>query len=111
MSNNTPSQFAGCKIIFFDAGTYFVTNTITIPAGSRVVGEAWSVLMGGGTAFQDINKPKPVVRVGTPGCSGVMEITDMLFVTQGPAPGAIVVEWNVNSPHQGGAGMWDSHIR
>lgn len=27
------------------------------------------------------------------------------------APGAIVMEWNVNSPQQGGAGMWDSHIR
>ena len=27
------------------------------------------------------------------------------------APGAIVVEWNVNSPEPGGAGMWDSHFR
>ncbi|KAJ3508027.1 hypothetical protein NLJ89_g5977 [Agrocybe chaxingu] len=34
-------RFAGCKIIFFDAGTYIVTSTITIPAGTHVVGEAW----------------------------------------------------------------------
>ena len=27
------------------------------------------------------------------------------------AAGAIVVEWNVNAPSQGGAGMWDAHIR
>ena len=29
------------------------------------------------------------------------------------APGAIVVEWNIAQPDgiQGGAGMWDSHIR
>lgn len=27
------------------------------------------------------------------------------------APGAIVVEWNVHSDQQGGAGMWDTHIR
>ena len=27
------------------------------------------------------------------------------------AAGAIVVEWNVHSDVQGGAGMWDSHIR
>lgn len=27
------------------------------------------------------------------------------------AAGAIVVEWNVNAPSQGGAGMWDSYIR
>ncbi|KAH8106772.1 exo-beta-1,3-glucanase [Cristinia sonorae] len=104
-------KFAGCKIIFFDAGTYFVTNTITIPAGAQVVGEAWSVIMGGGSAFSDINNPRAMVRVGAPGSSGIVEITDMLFATKGPAPGAIVVEWNVNSPQQGGAGMWDSHIR
>ncbi|KAJ6626226.1 pectate lyase superfamily protein-domain-containing protein [Mycena sp. CBHHK59/15] len=29
----------------------------------------------------------------------------------GPAGGAIVVEWNVKQTTQGGAGMWDSHIR
>ncbi|KAK7693686.1 hypothetical protein QCA50_003257 [Cerrena zonata] len=104
-------KFSGCKIIFFDAGTYFISNTITIPTGSQVVGEAWSVIMGGGKAFQDINNPIPVVRVGAPGSSGIVEITDMLFATQGPAPGAIVVEWNINSPQRGGAGMWDSHIR
>lgn len=30
-----------------------------------------------------------------------------------PAPGAIVVEWNVHDPsgEQGAAGMWDSHFR
>jgi len=28
-----------------------------------------------------------------------------------PAGGAIVVEWNVKQTTQGGAGMWDSHIR
>jgi hypothetical protein len=27
------------------------------------------------------------------------------------APGAIVVEWNVQQSSQGAAGMWDSHIR
>ncbi|CAL1705010.1 unnamed protein product [Somion occarium] len=104
-------KFAGCKIIFFDAGTYFITDTITIPAGAQVVGEVWSVIMGGGSAFGDINNPKAMIRVGAPGSSGIVEITDMLFSTQAPAPGAVVVEWNVNSPQQGGAGMWDTHIR
>ncbi|TCD63287.1 hypothetical protein EIP91_005699 [Steccherinum ochraceum] len=104
-------KFAGCKIIFFDAGTYLVSNTITIPAGAQIVGEAWSTIMGGGSAFSDMNNPVPVVRVGASGSSGIVEITDMLFATKGPAPGAIVLEWNVNSPTQGGAGMWDSHIR
>lgn len=48
-------QWAGCKIIFFDAGVYLVTNTITIPAGTQIVGEAWSTILGTGSAFADYN--------------------------------------------------------
>jgi glucan 1,3-beta-glucosidase len=33
------------------------------------------------------------------------------FSTRGPAPGAIVMEWNIKGSSQGSAGMWDSHIR
>ncbi|KAJ7043179.1 glycoside hydrolase family 55 protein [Mycena alexandri] len=104
-------QHAHSKIIFFDAGTYIVTSTITIPAGARIVGEAWSVISGSGPAFQDQNNPQVVVRVGEPGSRGVVEITDMIFSTVGPAPGAIVVEWNVKETEQGSAGAWDTHIR
>ncbi|KAJ7724091.1 exo-beta-1,3-glucanase [Mycena maculata] len=105
------AAYAGCKIIFFDAGTYVVTSTLTIPAGTQIVGEAWSVIAGKGAAFQNINSPQPVVQVGAPGSSGLVEITDIVFSTIGPAGGAIVVEWNVAQTTQGGAGMWDSHIR
>ncbi|KAJ7636131.1 exo-beta-1,3-glucanase [Mycena polygramma] len=105
------AQFAGCKIIFFDAGTYVVTSTLQIPAGTQMVGEAWSVIAGKGAAFQDINNPQVVVQVGAPGSSGVIEITDIIFSTISSSPGAIVVEWNVQETSQGSAGMWDSHIR
>ncbi|KAJ7168214.1 exo-beta-1,3-glucanase [Mycena crocata] len=105
------AAYAGCKIIFMDAGTYVVTSTLTIPAGTQIVGEAWSVIAGRGAAFQNINSPQPVVQVGAPGSSGLVEITDIIFSTIGPAGGAIVVEWNVKQTTQGGAGMWDSHIR
>lgn len=90
-----------------------VTDTITIPAGTRVVGEGWSVLAGKGPKFQDQYEPKVVVRVGEEGSTGVTEITDVVFTTVGPAAGAIVVEWNVRQPDdtQAGTGMWDSHIR
>ena len=86
--------------------------------------------MGGGSAFSDMTSPTVMVQVGAPGSSGIMEISDIVFATRGPgrcpfsslhsamglttirsAPGAIVLEWNVNSPTQGGAGMWDSHVR
>ncbi|KAJ7702297.1 pectin lyase fold/virulence factor [Mycena rosella] len=105
------AAFAGCKIIFFDAGTYVVTSTLTIPAGTQIVGEAWSVIAGKGAAFADINNPQVVVQVGASGSSGLVEISDIIFSTIGPAGGAIVVEWNVKQTTQGGAGMWDSHIR
>ncbi|EKM55463.1 glycoside hydrolase family 55 protein [Phanerochaete carnosa HHB-10118-sp] len=104
-------QFSGCKIIFFDAGVYFITNTLTIPAGTQMVGEGWSVIMGGGSAFSNMNSPTVIVQAGAPGSSGILEITDIVFTTQGPAPGAVLMEWNVNSPTQGGAGMWDTHFR
>lgn len=77
-------QYAGCKIIFFDAGNYYISNTITIPAGSQIVGEAWSVILAGGSAFQNQNNPKVVVQAGTAGSTGVMEISDMIFSTVGP---------------------------
>ncbi|KAG6917782.1 hypothetical protein DXG01_001054 [Tephrocybe rancida] len=106
-------KYAGCKIIFFDAGTYVVTSTLTIPAGTQIVGEAWSVIAGSGSAFQNQASPQAVVKAGDTNSQGVLEISDMLFSTIGPAAGAIVLEWNVRQPsgQNGGAGMWDSHIR
>jgi len=54
-----------------------------------------------------------VFQAGTAGSQGVFEVTDMIFSTAGPAPGAIMVEWNVHDPsgQQGAAGMWDTHLR
>ena len=67
--------------------------------------------MGGGPAFSRMDNPTVMVQAGAPGSSGILEISDVLFTTQGPSPGAVVLEWNVNSPTQGGAGMWDTHVR
>ncbi|KZT57414.1 glycoside hydrolase family 55 protein [Calocera cornea HHB12733] len=107
----TFDQYAGCKIIYFDAGTYYVTNTIQIPADTIVVGEVWSVIMGGGSVFSNGAAPVPVVQVGAHGSSGILEISDIVFSTRGPAPGAIIIEWNVGQTTQGSAGAWDTHVR
>ena len=90
-----------------------MSSTLTIPAGTRLVGEAWSVIAGKGDAFQDQENPQAVVKVGEEGSQGQTEITDIVFTTVGPAAGAIVVEWNVKEPDtfKAGAGMWDTHIR
>ena len=50
-------------------------------------------------------------RVGNPGEVGTVEITDLMFETKGPAPGAIIVEWNIQQSYPGGAGMWEAHYR
>lgn len=122
-------QFAGCKLIFFDAGTYYIANTLYIPAGSQVTGEAWSVILGGGSRFEDQNNPRVMVQAGAPWTNGILEVSDIIFSTVGPgtlfkttpsaldlafkAAGAILVEWNVQQPwdQQGGAGMWDTYFR
>ena len=88
---------------------------MTIPSGTRLVGEAWSTLAGKGPAFRDQDSPQVVFKIGERGDSADQntEITDVVFTTVGPAGGAIVVEWNAREPDgvKGGAGMWDSHIR
>jgi len=77
------NQYSGCKIIFFDAGTYVVTSTLQIPAGTQMVGEAWSVIAGKGSAFQSQTSPAVVVQVGAPGSTGILEISDIIFATIG----------------------------
>jgi hypothetical protein len=69
--------------------------------------------MASGSAFSDQSRPTPVFQVGQVGDTGSVEMSDLLFETQGPQPGAILVEWNVADPsgQQGSSGMWDVHFR
>ncbi|KAH6855425.1 pectate lyase superfamily protein-domain-containing protein [Chaetomium sp. MPI-CAGE-AT-0009] len=107
-------------IAFLDAGYYRVTDTIFIPPNTRVMGEGLAtVIMGSGEKFSDPNNPRPVIRVGNPGDVGFVEMSDLIVSTQGPAAGAIMIEYNLNtpaaentcSPGSPPSGMWDVHIR
>ncbi|KAF2748004.1 glycoside hydrolase family 55 protein [Sporormia fimetaria CBS 119925] len=101
----------GGKVVFFDHGSYKVTNTIYVPPGTRMVGEAYSVILGSGAAgnFLDWRNPQPIVQIGRPGQSGSIEWSDMIVATQGRTPGAKVIEYNLNSAR--GSGLWDVHTR
>ena len=99
------------SVVFFDAGVYKVSSTIRIPAGARVVGEGYSVIMANGTAFNSIALPQPVVQVGNPGDTGVVEWSDMIVSTQGSNPGAILIAWNLAATASQPSGMWDVHTR
>ncbi|KAJ5679840.1 CAZyme family GH55 [Penicillium macrosclerotiorum] len=97
------------KIVYFDQGTYKVTGTIYVPPGSRIVGEAYPVIMASGSTFASISKPIPVIQIGKSGEAGSVEWSDMIVSTQGSTPGAVLIEWNLAA--NSGSGMWDVHTR
>ncbi|SZF01576.1 unnamed protein product [Blumeria hordei] len=98
-------------IVYFDHGAYVITNTVKVPKDIKITGEIWPMIMAGGTAFSDASKPTPVFQVGQDGDVGSVEISDMIFETQGPQPGAIMIQWNVAQSSPGSVGMWDVHAR
>ena len=68
-----------------------MTSTLVVPAGTRMVGEAWSVIAGKGKSFSDQENPQVVVRVGEKYSRGVVEITDMIFTTVGPGVVSLLI--------------------
>ncbi|KAL4880128.1 pectate lyase superfamily protein-domain-containing protein [Aspergillus karnatakaensis] len=99
------------QIIYFDHGAYVITDTVKVPKNIKIVGEVWPVLMAHGTKFSDELNPIPLLQVGSPGDVGSVEISDITLLTKGPAPGAILMEWNVAEATLGSVGMWDVHFR
>lgn len=91
------SAAASSKILFFDAGTYKVTSTLSVPGNSKIVGESYSVVMGSGPFFSNMSAPQAIVRIGQPGEVGYVEWSDMIVSTQGATPGAVLIEWNLSS--------------
>ena len=111
INNFLAAAAAANKIAYFDAGIYKVTGTIKVPAGSRIYGEAFPVIMSSGSFFSNIASPQPVVQVGQPNESGHVEWTNMIVSTQGSQGGAILIEWNLNSPSSAPSGLWEVHTR
>jgi glucan 1,3-beta-glucosidase len=107
------SATAAGQIVFLDAGTYVITQTLFVPPGARLVGEPLAaVLLASGSFFSDMANPQPLVRVGVLGSSvGTVEWSDTILATRGPLPGAILIEWNLPAPAAAPSGMWDVHIR
>jgi len=69
--------------------------------------------MASGKAFSDPKNPVPMLKVGTAGQQGVAQLSDFMFSTRGPQPGAKLIEWNMHDPDNapGSCGMWDVHYR
>ncbi|CAM6116291.1 unnamed protein product [Calypogeia fissa] len=100
------------NVVYFDHGAYLVTNTVKVPKNIRITGEIWPIILAGGSsAFSDQSNPTPVFQVGQPGDYGAVEMSDLIFETQGAQPGAVMIEWNVAETSQGSTAMWDVHVR
>lgn len=104
------SASAAGEIVYFDSGTYRIASTLYIPKGTRLVGEGYPIIMSSGSYFNEMDNPKPVVKVGNAGETGQVEWSDMIVSTQGPQAGAIAIEWNLASSGTP-SGMWDVHVR
>jgi hypothetical protein len=98
-------------VVFFPFGIYKVTDTLKVPLNSRIVGQAWSQIMGSGAKFQDQSQPRVVVQVGMYSESGIVEISDMMVTVAGPTAGAVLIEWNVHEKTQGSAALWSKELR
>ncbi|KAK3725363.1 hypothetical protein LTR37_000333 [Vermiconidia calcicola] len=100
------------KVAYFEHGAYLVSDTIKVPPNVKMTGQIWPLIVADGRAFNDASNPKAVFQVGQPGDKqGTVQISDFIFETKGPAPGAIMIEWNLQSDQAGGSGMWDTHVR
>ncbi|KAL3472014.1 pectate lyase superfamily protein-domain-containing protein [Aspergillus californicus] len=99
------------QIVYFDHGAYILTDTIKVPKNIKIVGEVWPVLMANGAKFSDEKNPIPLLQVGSAGDTGSVEISDLAIQTKGPAPGAILMQWNIAESSLGAAAMWDVHFR
>lgn len=104
------SAAAAGKIVFLDAGYYLVTGTVRIPAGARITAEAYPIILSSGAYFADASNPKPVVQIGQPGETGSIEWSNTVVSTKGVQPGAILIEYNLDSSAQP-SGLWDVHVR
>ena len=99
------------KVVYFDKGAYIVTSTVNVPADLKITGELYSIIMATGPFFGDQTNPVPMWRIGNPGDTGTVEISDLIFEVKGPCPGAIIIEWNIKAASPAAAGMWDAHWR
>jgi glucan 1,3-beta-glucosidase len=94
--NSILSQYAGCYIIYFPAGTYIVTNTILVPAGSRIYGDAFaSAISATGSNFYNPISPTTMVQVGNSGDVGVAQISDMIFTVADVLQGCKLVRYHL----------------
>ncbi|KAK7191233.1 hypothetical protein DPSP01_008305 [Paraphaeosphaeria sporulosa] len=109
LQNAINSVASSGKILFLDHGHYKITKTLYLPPGTKIVGETYPIILASGSTWNSKTNPVPVVQIGKSGESGSVELSDFLIGTQGPTPGAKLIEYNLATTK--GSGLWDVHTR
>ncbi|KAL9612606.1 MAG: hypothetical protein Q9167_002812 [Letrouitia subvulpina] len=101
------------KVVYFPAGTYMVTDSVIIPPGSRIIGDAFASAISAASSskFFNPNAPTAMVKLGNPGDVGIGQIVDMLFTVSDVFPGCKLLEVNMAGNKPGDVGIWNSHFR
>jgi len=61
------------------SGSYVISNTLNIPAGTDIIGEMWSQILVKGSVFNDVNNPHVALKFGNAGDIGTLRVTDMVI--------------------------------
>ncbi|KAH8894478.1 glycoside hydrolase family 55 protein [Thozetella sp. PMI_491] len=99
------------KVVYFPYGIYLLSDTVEVPPGSRLVGEAFTQLSATGPKFQDPRNPRPMIRVGKPGDVGLAQMHDIMFTVADVLPGAVLVEVNMAGEKPGDVGFFFCNFR
>jgi glucan 1,3-beta-glucosidase len=110
---NAINKLQDNQVLYFDHGAYIITKTVLVPGNKNIkmTGEIWPMIMASGAFFSNQDQPQPVFQIGNAGDVGAVEMSDMIFNTAGPAPGAILMQWNSGASTIGANGLFDVHFR
>ncbi|KAK0617735.1 pectate lyase superfamily protein-domain-containing protein [Immersiella caudata] len=101
------------QVLFFPHGVYILTDTLYVPPGSRIIGEAWTRITPRGSKFTDVKRPRAMIRVGNAGEIGTAQVSDFLmYVPSGSEklPGLVMVEVNMAGTKPGDVGFFNTHF-
>nr|POE48888.1 glucan endo-1,3-beta-glucosidase bgn13.1 [Quercus suber] len=98
------------KIAYLPFGIYRVLSTVTVPIGTKLVGNGWSTISGYGDNFSDESNPVAVVQVGAAGDVGTASIQDIRFTVGQQLPGAIILQVNMAGNTPGDVAIHNSLI-
>ncbi len=99
------------KVVYFPYGIYLLGDTVVVPPGSRLVGEAFAQLSATGEKFKDAKNPRPMIQIGRVGDVGVAQMQDFVFTVDDVLPGAVLVEVHMAGEKPGDVAFFFCNFR